>query len=122
MDDRNDINKFRKKIKRRSLHLRLGVLLLVGLTAILIAVNWSREVVTTAQRSPLPMLPNTMVSSRRFEYTSAAREKNLNPLPFLSYIITLLRMARLFLTAKAGRLPRAVALRNPCTAYPKQMD
>ena len=42
MDDRNDINKFRKKIKRRSLHLRLGVLLLVGLTAILIAVNWSR--------------------------------------------------------------------------------
>ena len=42
MDDRNDINKFRKKTKRRSLYLRLGVLVLVGLTAILFAVNSDR--------------------------------------------------------------------------------
>lgn len=42
MDDRNDINKFRKKTKRRGFYLRLGVLLLVLLTAILIAVNWGR--------------------------------------------------------------------------------
>lgn len=42
MDDRNDINKFRKKTKRRSLYLKLGVALLVVLLVILIAANWDR--------------------------------------------------------------------------------
>lgn len=42
MDDRNDINKFRKKTKRRSLYLKLGVALLVVLVVILIAANWER--------------------------------------------------------------------------------
>lgn len=42
MDDRNDINKFRKKTKRRSLYLKLGVALLVVLVVILIAANWDR--------------------------------------------------------------------------------
>ncbi|MDE7192447.1 MAG: hypothetical protein K2O14_00620 [Oscillospiraceae bacterium] len=42
MDDRNDINKFRKKTKRRSLYLRMGVALLAVLVVILIAVNWDR--------------------------------------------------------------------------------
>lgn len=42
MDDRNDINKFRQKTKRRSLYLRLGIALFAVLAVILIAVNWDR--------------------------------------------------------------------------------
>lgn len=42
MDDRNDINKFRKKTRRRSLYLKLGVALLVVLVVILVAANWDR--------------------------------------------------------------------------------
>ena len=42
MEERNNINKFRKKRARQKLLLRLGVILLVVLTIVLIIINWSR--------------------------------------------------------------------------------
>ncbi len=41
MEDRNNINKFRKKKKQRRFMLNFAVVLLIGLVIILIATNWS---------------------------------------------------------------------------------
>lgn len=41
MEERNNINKFRKKRARQKLIFRLAVLLLIVLTVLLIAINWS---------------------------------------------------------------------------------
>lgn len=42
MEERNNINQFRKKRARHKLLLRLGVILLVVLTIVLIIINWGR--------------------------------------------------------------------------------
>ncbi len=42
MEERNNINQFRKKRDRQKLLLRLGVILLIVLTVLLIVINWGR--------------------------------------------------------------------------------
>lgn len=42
MDERNNINKFRKKHDRRRMMFRLAVLILIFLIVVLIAINWSK--------------------------------------------------------------------------------
>ena len=42
MEDRNNINKFRRKEKKRRLRASFAVVVLIGLTIILIAVNWNK--------------------------------------------------------------------------------
>lgn len=40
MDNRNDINKFRKKRNMRAMRLRFGIVLLIALVAVFVASNW----------------------------------------------------------------------------------
>ena len=42
MDNRNDINKFRKKRAMRKFWLNIGILTLIVLVIMLVAINWSR--------------------------------------------------------------------------------
>ena len=42
MEDRNNINEFRKKTKQRKFLFRLSVIVLIALTALLVAINWGK--------------------------------------------------------------------------------
>ena len=51
MDKRNDINEFRKKRRLRRVRLNIAILVLFGLIALFIALNWGKIIAPLSGRS-----------------------------------------------------------------------